>query len=96
MTLGALSRSLHVSPAAATNYVDSLTRGSLVRRTCSPGDPHTNIVELTARGEAAFMAILPALSRSWTEACADFTEEEKDTLIRLLRRLIPSDCPAPE
>jgi DNA-binding MarR family transcriptional regulator len=90
MTLGALSKYVHLSPAAATNYVDSLTRGSLVRRYCSPSDPHTNIIELTPRGEAAFMAIVPALSTTWTEACAGFTDEEKDTLIRLLGRLVPA------
>ena len=93
MSLRDLSKANHLSPAATTNYVDSLTRGSLVRRSCSPAEPHTNIVDLTPRGEAAFLEIMPAISRSWTEACASFTEEEKDTLVRLLRRLVPPTGP---
>ena len=87
MTLSAVSKIVRVSPAAATNYVDSLSRGSLVRRTCSPEDRHSNIIQLTPKGEAAFQGIASALSRSWTEACAGFTADEKDTLVRLLERL---------
>ena len=95
LSLGALSKIVNLSPAAATNYVDSLSRGSLVRRSATEGS-HTNIIELTPKGEAAFQAIVPEMSKTWTEACACFTEAEKDTLIGLLKRLIPPNTPAPE
>ena len=80
-------KTIRLSPAAATNYVDSLSRGSLVRRYCSPEDRHANLIQLTPKGEDAFVRIASALGRRWAEACACFTDEEKDILIRLLSRL---------
>lgn len=87
MSLVALCRTVRLGPATVANYVDSLARGSLVRRFCSPADGHGSVVRLTPKGETSFNAISQALSASWTNACRDFTEEEKDTLYRLLRRL---------
>jgi DNA-binding MarR family transcriptional regulator len=87
MTLGTLSKRTRLSPAAVTNLVDSLSRGSLVRRVGSTEDRRVNIAELTEKGEAAFHKILPAMSESMTSACAGLTDEEKDTLLRLLQRL---------
>jgi DNA-binding MarR family transcriptional regulator len=46
-----------------------------------------SIAHLTEQGEATFLRVLPVLSQRMTDACADFTEEEKDTLLRLLERL---------
>ena len=87
LTLGSICKTIRLSPAAATNYVDSLSRGSLVRRYCSPEDRHANLIQLTPKGEDAFVRIASALGRRWAEACACFTDEEKDILIRLLSRL---------
>jgi len=87
MTLGGLSKATGLSPVAITNYVDSLIRGSLVRRCGSTEDRRVNYAQLTEKGEAAFLSILPELGRRWTEAGACFTEEEKDTLLQLLQRL---------
>jgi DNA-binding MarR family transcriptional regulator len=87
MTLSGICRIVHLSPAAATNYVDALSRGSLVRRFANPEDRRVNVVQLTARGDDAFVKIAAALAASWTDACASFSEEEKDILVRLLKRL---------
>jgi MarR family 2-MHQ and catechol resistance regulon transcriptional repressor len=67
--------------------VDGLERGELVRRVGSPDDRRVSIACLTQKGEETFKKILPAMSQRMTEACASFTEEEKQTLLKLLQRL---------
>ncbi len=85
MTLSDLCKVVSLRPAAATNFVDSLTRGSLVRRTCTPHSRHTNIVQLTPRGTEILAGIAGVLGESWTAACARLDEHEKETLIDLLQ-----------
>ena len=87
MALNAISKAALISPTMVTNLVDGLARGGLVRRTGSPDDRRVSIAHLTEEGEATFLKVLPVLSQRMTDACAGFTGEEKDTLLRLLQRL---------
>jgi DNA-binding MarR family transcriptional regulator len=70
-----------------TNLIDGLARAGLVRRAGNPDDRRVSIAHLTSEGEATFLQVLPVLSQRMTDACATFTDEEKDTLLKLLQRL---------
>ena len=87
MALSGIARAANISPTMVTNLVDALARAGYVRRAGSPDDRRVSIAHLNTEGEATFLQVLPVLSQRMTEACASFTEEEKDTLLRLLQRL---------
>lgn len=87
MALSAIGKAANISPTMVTNVVDSLARAGYIRRGGSPDDRRVSIAHLTQQGEDTFLQVLPVLSQRMTDACADFTDEEKDTLLRLLQRL---------
>ena len=87
MALSGISKAANISPTMVTNLVDGLGRAGYVRRAGSPDDRRVSIAHLTPEGEATFLQVLPVLSQRMTDACADFTDEEKDILLRLLQRL---------
>jgi DNA-binding MarR family transcriptional regulator len=87
MALSVLSKTARISPTMVTNLVDGLARGGLVRRAGSTDDRRVSIAHLTPEGEATFLQVLPVMSQRMTDACASFTDEEKDILLRLLQRL---------
>jgi uncharacterized protein with von Willebrand factor type A (vWA) domain len=49
---------------------------------------HAGIAHLTPAGEEAFLKILPVLSARMTEACSQFSEEEKQQFLCFLQRLL--------
>jgi DNA-binding MarR family transcriptional regulator len=87
LALSAISKAANISPTMVTNLIDGLARGGLVRRAGSPDDRRVSIAHLTEEGETTFLKVLPVLSQRMTDACAEFTDDEKDTLLRLLQRL---------
>ncbi|HLF77290.1 MAG TPA: MarR family transcriptional regulator, partial [Dehalococcoidia bacterium] len=76
-----------MSPAMVTHLVEGLSRGGLIRRVGSPDDRRVKIAQLTPEGEEAFHKVLPVISKRMTEACEGFSQEEKETMLRLLKRL---------
>lgn len=87
MALSGISKAANISPTMVTNLVDALARAGYVRRAGSPDDRRVSIAHLTPQGEEAFLHVLPVLSQRMTDACAGFTDEEKDLLLQLLQRL---------
>jgi DNA-binding MarR family transcriptional regulator len=87
MALNEISKATAMSPAMVTHLVEGLSRGGLIRRVGSPDDRRVKIAQLTDDGEEAFHRVLPVISKRMTDACADFTQEEKQTMLRLLQRL---------
>ena len=87
MALSGISKAANISPTMVTNLVDGLARAGYVKRAGSPDDRRVSIAHLTPEGEETFLKVLPVLSQRMTDACAEFTDEEKDTLLRLLQRL---------
>jgi DNA-binding MarR family transcriptional regulator len=88
MTMGAISKATGISPTMVTNLVEGLARGGLVHRAGSAEDRRVSIAHLTEAGEEAFHRILPVMSARMTEACKDFTDEEKHQLLALLQKLL--------
>lgn len=87
LALKELSRVTDLSPAMITHLIEGLSRAGLVRIAGSPEDRRVKLAELTPAGADAFHTVLPVIGRRMTQACADFSEEEKDQLLRLLQRL---------
>ena len=87
MALNEISKSTGISPAMITHLIKGLSQGNLVRQGGSREDRRVKIAHLTTEGEEAFQKVLPVISRRMMEAVADFTQAEKDTLVRLLQRL---------
>jgi DNA-binding MarR family transcriptional regulator len=87
LALNEISKASGLSPAMVTHLVEGLSRGGLIKRIGSPDDRRVRIAQLTSKGEEAFHTVLPVISKRMTEACAGFSQDEKETLLRLLHRL---------
>ena len=88
MALSAISKATTTNLTIVSNLVEALQRGGLVRRVGSPDDRRVSLAELTSEGEEAFRRILPVMSARMTDACRDFTEEEKAQFLGYLQRLL--------
>jgi DNA-binding MarR family transcriptional regulator len=82
-----ISRVLGVSRTNVTNLIDGLERDGLVRRVNSPVDRRVSYAQLTDEGEAMFHRVLPVMSEHMAEACAQFSEAEKQQFKSFLFRL---------
>lgn len=87
LALSAISKQAGISPTMVTNLIDGLARGGLVRRVGSTTDRRVSIAILTREGEETFDQVLPVMSDRMTDACAGFSEAEKQQLLSLLQRL---------
>lgn len=87
MALSAISKAAGISPTMVTNLIDGLVRSGLVSRVGNPDDRRVSIARLTPEGEETFQKILPIMSDRMTQACAGFTDEEKDQFLGFLKRL---------
>jgi MarR family transcriptional regulator, 2-MHQ and catechol-resistance regulon repressor len=87
MTIGTLCKKQLVSGGNMTLVVDNLAKEDLVRRVHSQDDRRTIIVELTDKGKALFEAIFPQHAENITKAASVLTDEEIETLSRLLKKL---------
>jgi DNA-binding MarR family transcriptional regulator len=87
LALSAISKQAGISPTMVTNLIDGLAKGGLVRRSGSTADRRVSIAVLTEEGEETFRKVLPVMSGRMTEACAAFSDSEKQLLLSLLQRL---------
>jgi len=88
MALSAIAKTTKTNLTVVSNMVDALKRGGLVERMGSKLDRRVSIAHLTPAGEEAFLKILPVLSARMTEACSQYTEEEKQQFLCFLQRLL--------
>jgi MarR family transcriptional regulator, organic hydroperoxide resistance regulator len=81
-----LAAELGVEPATVHRTLGSLERAGFVRRGPMPGDARAKLVRLTERGRD----LRPALAGAWREleerTTAGMGDDDRDTLLRLLRR----------
>jgi DNA-binding MarR family transcriptional regulator len=83
----ALARDLGHNSGATTRLVDSLDDRGLIRRERDEEDRRIVRLSLTEAGEAAGTALTPRVIDFWNEALEDFTADEVDQFVALLRRL---------
>ena len=76
-----------VTRGAVTGLVDSLEAADLVRRQPHPEDRRVSLVELTDKGMSVLDDLLPDHLRGEEEMLASLTEEEQQTLLKLLEKV---------
>ena len=86
LTQNEISKRLMITAATVTYLIDGLVREGLVRRRTHEQDRRTIEVILTPKGNSVCLRLIPAMARLAETFCRGFSEEEKQTLVRLLLR----------
>lgn len=86
-----LGQRLMLSKAPITGVVDRLERAGFVERKADPKDRRVSRVAATPAGVEKWWSVKEALRTRTAEICADcLSEEEKQTLLSLLGRVLES------
>ena len=86
MTLGELSQRMMVSNGNVTGLVDRMVEQGLVSRRPSPKDRRAQLVSLTAQGRR-FFATMARTNGDWIgDMFAELSQEDIETLLRLLAK----------
>lgn len=88
MSAGQLAESMGLSSGAMTNRLDRLEQAGMVRRLDDPNDRRAVLVEPTEAGLAAWDRAIQAQADREARIASVLTEEEKEQLHSLLRRLM--------
>jgi DNA-binding MarR family transcriptional regulator len=88
MSAGQLAESMGLSSGAMTNRLDRLEQAGLVRRVDDPNDRRAVLVEPTEEGLAAWERAIAAQAEREAVIASVLTEDEKEHLHSLLRRLM--------
>lgn len=90
-----LAAFLMLNPSQVVSLVDDLEARGLVRRTTSPHDRRAKIVVATNEGRRAFTRAKALLEKTHEDLLGPLTDEERETLLRVLPLLaFPDDHPA--
>lgn len=87
-TLAELSRELQIDPGALTRTLDRLEAKGLCRRVRSTEDRRVAHLELTEEGRETAAEVPKVMSEVLNGYLADFSHEEWQTLLSLLRRMV--------
>lgn len=82
-----ISERLSIPSGSITYVVDKLEKQELVERQPNPNDRRASNVVLTEKGEALFDEIFPKHVATISENVSFITNEEKEQLIHLLKKI---------
>lgn len=85
---GQLARAAMLTSGGMTGQADRLSNAGLIVRRPDPDDRRTVLVNLTPEGRRAAESALAAYLGAGEQALSVLSEEEKDTLAELLRKLL--------
>lgn len=85
---GQLAEEMHLSSGAMTNRLDRLEAAGLIRRLPDPNDRRGTLIEPTEAGHAAWEASTGAQARREALIASALSEEDREELHALLRRLM--------
>lgn len=85
---GDLARELGNTTGATTRLIDVLEARGLLARDRGTADRRVVQLVLTEAGEAQVLALQPSVLDAWNEILADFAQEEVDSLVASLTRLL--------
>jgi DNA-binding MarR family transcriptional regulator len=88
LRIGEIAERQQVAGPHVTRTVTALEQRGMVRRVTDPADHRARLVELSDAGAAAAERYLQAILRWFTGALADWSEEDRRELGRLLGRLV--------
>jgi DNA-binding MarR family transcriptional regulator len=86
-----LARALGVVPPNLVNLLAGLERRGLFRRAANPRDRRSQVLHLTEAGTALIVEAECVVEQFEDEASAPLTVKERDTLIRLLKKVYERD-----
>lgn len=86
-TIGQLAGHLDVRASTMSQMLDRLEKAGLVTREADESDARVKIIRLTPEGAG----VIARTETAWAEGLAEpfraFTEEERETLLRLMKKL---------
>lgn len=85
-----IAERLGLNAPAITGHIDRLESEHYLERCANPSDKRSTLVKLTEKGRARAYEVADERRERAEEFCAVLTEEEKDTLITLLDKLLES------
>ena len=85
-----IAERLGLNAPAITEQIDRLEAEHYLERCANPNDKRSTLVKLTEKGRARAYEVTDERRERAAEFCAVLTEEEKDTLISLLDKLMES------
>lgn len=86
--MGTIAESQSVGRSTITSTVGLLEKRGLCRRDHVDDNRRNVFVTLTSEGEALIKQVFPAFNRHEKDFISALTEEEAETLVRLLRKII--------
>lgn len=86
--LSALSEQLRIAPRSTTEVVDALEEKGLVERRPDPHDRRATLVEVTAAGRDAGVALRLARAEQADAVFARLSETDRTRLASILRKLL--------
>ncbi|MGW4213854.1 MarR family winged helix-turn-helix transcriptional regulator [Lentzea sp. NPDC004789] len=88
LRVGEIAARMQVVGPHVTRLLHELERTGLVQRVVDPNDQRARLIELTDKGSAAAGRYLEAILGWFTDAVADWPEEDRRTFGRLLMRFV--------
>ncbi|AHH95224.1 MarR family transcriptional regulator [Kutzneria viridogrisea] len=88
LRVGEIATRMQVVGPHVTRHLHELERRGLVRRATDPHDQRARLIELTPEGGAAASRYLETVLGWFTDAVADWSDEDRQTFGRLLTRLV--------
>ena len=88
LRVGEIATRMQVVGPHVTRHLHELERRGLVRRTADPLDQRARLVELAPEGAAAAGRYLQTVLDRFTDALADWSDEDRRTFGRLLTRFV--------
>jgi len=82
-----ISRELNVSRTNITNLIDGLERDGLVERVPNPSDRRVSYAQLTNRGRALCVKLMPTMAQLMEDATRDFSPDERAQFKAFLYRV---------
>lgn len=86
---GDLAVALVADPSTMVRLIDQLEKRGWVVRETAPHDRRQTVPRVTDDGRAALGRVKPLIRASEDELAAGLSEQERDSLLSLLRRLLP-------
>ena len=82
-----LATAVHISPASAAISLKRIEKVGFLTRTPDKKDPRKNLISITEKGEKALLEFYKICDTTDKEMFKDFSEDEKESLHKLLLRL---------
>ncbi len=86
-----LASAFRVSPSTLSEMLNKLETDGMISRTSDPADRRATLLTLTEKGSSRAAEIKEETRRAFAETFGSLTDDEKQTLITLLRKIPAQD-----